>query len=577
MTNQGQQDLKVEQIRMLYQNNHYGWLGLIMLWTGISFAYNFPGNIAFYMLSGLLLAGVIAHYINQFSYIRYSSEGAIHPHFWKLSASVLSGFNGLVIGLSPWLLLDLNDLSKVYLVSALIVLPLFGSSVVSGTVKSVHLCWTITSALPLIILLISSQQREFIIMAFMLLLAGLPSAILMNLYFYKLFVRSITLQNKNRDLLQNIQKQKQLVEHESHEKSRFLAATSHDLRQPLHALNLFLGALKLKLNKKNQQDLLAQAQASSQSLNELLNALMDISRFDAGDIEVDPHHFDLSALIKSIIGEYHQQAREKQIDIKINLHEVIVYTDPVLLARMIRNIVSNAINHNEQCELSLYFERRENQVHLHINDTGKGIEYGEHSNIFSEFYQLNNPGRDRSKGLGLGLAIVKRLSQLLELPLQFNSEPGNGARFTLIIDEDDSITQSNKFGFQQEQDLTGVFVIIVDDEVMIRSAIKELLRSWDCEVLLAESSQSLLTELKANHYARPDLIISDYRLGNNKTGVDVIKTVRQFFQYKIPAMMITGDASQHILQEAEAIDAKLLLKPLNSEELRSAIENSIHA
>ncbi|PHS25407.1 MAG: hypothetical protein COA83_05650 [Methylophaga sp.] len=389
-------------------------------------------------------------------------------------------------------------------------------------------------------------------------------------------IDSIQLRFANVDLLNDLQIQKELAEKANIDKSRFLAATSHDLRQPLHALDLYLGALQLQLEKPSDTELLDKASASSQALSELLNALMDISKLDSGAVQINAKIFSLTQLLSTICSEYEQQAKEKSITIEVQLDEVTVNTDPVLLGRMLRNLIVNAVTHNKNCMLKVSTSLDNGNVQIDIKDSGQGIAVAELENIFSEFYQLNNPERDRTKGLGLGLAIVKRLSLLLAIPVEVKSTLGRGTQFSLHLPiTSDELIELDINANSAVVDLAGLFIIVIDDESAVRDAVKSLLRAWGCEVLLASSQTELMEILKQDNYPLPDIIISDYRLRDNKTGVEAIAAVRKYFKEMLPALIITGDSSSTIAIEIAAKKCRLLLKPVNSQTLRTEIEGLI--
>lgn len=387
-------------------------------------------------------------------------------------------------------------------------------------------------------------------------------------------IDSIHLRFANVDLLNDLQIQKELAEKANIDKSRFLAATSHDLRQPLHALDLYLDALQLQLEKPSDTELLDKASASSQALSELLNALMDISRLDSGAVQINAKIFSLTTLLSTIYSEYEQQAKDKGIIIQSHLDDVVVNTDPILLGRMVRNLIANAVNHNKNCVIEVSTRLDNDSMQFIIKDSGQGIATTELDNIFSEFYQLNNPERDRTKGLGLGLAIVKRLSLLLDIPVSVKSELGKGSEFSLHIPvATDELVELEISDELEVVDLAGLFIMVIDDESAVRDAVKSLLRAWGCEVLLASSQAELIETVMQDNYPIPDLIISDYRLRDNKTGVEAIVAIREYFKEEsLSALIITGDSSSAIALEVAAKNCHLLLKPVNSQKLRTEIE-----
>lgn len=567
---------KNELIDVFYTNNRLGWVGSLVLWLGILFAYDFPNQIATYIFSGLVLLFSFLHILNSHQYSNQKMENLKPSKYWLQTASLISAFQGITISLTPWFLLDVNDPAKVYLITTLLIAPMFGSAIISATARTVHLSWCLASSLPLIIFLLLSEQREYQIMATMILVTGIPVAILINIYVYKLFSQMIELKYKNLDLLSNVQQQQIIAEKESSEKSRFIAATSHDLRQPLHALNLYLEALEIKLIHTDSSELLNKAQQSSKTLNELLNALMDISRLDAGIVTAKPSLNNIKDLIESIIVDLKPLVEKKNINLSYHLETAIVSTDPVLFSRVIRNLAINAIQHNDHCDINITMETSDNDVIIKVSDTGRGLTSTELDKIFSEFYQLNNPERDRNKGLGLGLAIVKKLTTLLNIPLSVESKLGETTCFSLIMPlSHHSYSPIFPRHQQHEIDLTGQFIMVIDDDEMVCDALKTLLKSWSCEVLLASSEEQLINEIQQHFYPAPELIICDYQLRDGKNGVQVIHAVRTHYACNIPALIISADTSDALKQEINELSCELLYKPLKSHELRMILE-SLH-
>ncbi len=408
----------------------------------------------------------------------------------------------------------------------------------------------------------------FLVMTFLISMMGFSMLVNRNI------LDTIKLRISNVDLLDDLKTQKELADIANSDKSRFLAATSHDLRQPLYALDLYLGALKTELLYPKQFELLDKVQVSSKTLGDLLNALMDVSKLDSGGVEVNPKYFDLMSVLVAICIEYEQQAKKKGINIKADLDKAVVNTDPLLLGRILRNLISNAVNHNENCCLTISTTLLNEQVKVDISDTGKGITALELDNIFSEFYQLDNPERDRNKGLGLGLAIVKRLSDLLDVPVTIKSEVDKGTQFSLSLDlatDKRKTPRFKKIDSVGNLDLAGLFIIVIDDEKTVRDATKMLLRSWGCEVLSVSSQFELMTTLRQDDYPTPDLIISDYRLRDKKNGLDAARAVNDYFKVKIPVLIVTGDSSEKIVSEITASNYTLVLKPVSSQTLRRKI------
>lgn len=511
--------------------------------------------------------------------LNFKRQSEINSPLLWLNIFALSAFiSGMLWGTPLLYVLTPTFDSEVLMISFILTGMAAGSLVPLSTYLPCYCAFSIPTLLPFSLYFLILQQTDFLIVG-SLVLIFLVSMIGFSFMVNHNVVDTIRLRFANVDLLEDLKIQKDIAEQANVDKSRFLAATSHDLRQPLHALDLYLGALKTQLMEKQNTELVNKASRSSQALSELLNALMDISRLDSGDIKINRKLCSLKQVIELVSNDFEQLAKENNISIKTQLEEVDVYSDPILLSRILRNLLSNAIKHNKDCLVSIVMSKYKDNVVVSIQDTGQGIAISELNNIFSEFYQLNNPERDRSKGLGLGLAIVKRLSTLLDIPVKVESEIGKGSEFlfTMPIEKKRRIESSLMlpFGSIEKTDLSGLFIIVIDDEAAVRDAIRTLLRAWNCEVLVASSSSELMLMLQQDDYPVPDLIISDYRLRDNKIGTDAVRLVRDHFKLLIPTIMITGDSSESIEAKVRAENCQLLLKPVNSELLREQIERLI--
>ncbi len=385
-------------------------------------------------------------------------------------------------------------------------------------------------------------------------------------------IDSIRIDLENQRLVKELRIQKLEAERASQDKSKFLAAASHDLRQPLHALGLYLGTLKSKLDTNAQLQLAEKMGAAIQATEELFQRLLDISKLDAGI--VTPHIEDcaIKDIFKRLEIRFAPMAQSKNIDLKIQCYEGAIQTDPLLLDRIMDNLVSNAIRYTETGSINIIAAPAGSNVTIEVQDTGRGIPTEELDNIFTEFYQLHNPERDRSKGLGLGLSIVKRLCQLLDHHLEVESSTGQGATFQLTVaaGELDKIAAPDDIKRRPPSwDLTGTNILVIDDEAEIRDAMNELLSSWGCNAICVDSAAEAIQASDEDN--KPALIIADYRLRESKTGVDAISQVNIALSDKIPAILITGDTAPARLQEAAKSNFILLHKPVNPAQLRRVV------
>lgn len=352
-------------------------------------------------------------------------------------------------------------------------------------------------------------------------------------------------------------------------KSRFLAAASHDLRQPVHALTLFVTALREGLDKPNARHLVDCIEDTVGALDQLFNALLDISKLDAGIITPRIEVFALQPLFNRMENEYRPFASEKGLRLRVQACPVTAETDSALLERVLRNLLSNAVRYTDAGTITLSGIVNGSSVRIEVNDTGIGIPNSHLEEVSQEFFQVENPERDRGKGLGLGLAIVKRLCQLLNLPLLVESTVGSGSTFAVEVPLVE-IKVGSSTSLAQETDLKGAFVLVIDDEATILEATRALLTANGCHVLAAASGTEAIRAI-ALHERPPDAIISDYRLRAGETGLDVIAAIHNALGERIPALLITGDTSPKRLREAASSGYPILHKPVDPTELRRAL------
>jgi len=360
--------------------------------------------------------------------------------------------------------------------------------------------------------------------------------------------------------------------------NRFMAAASHDLRQPLHALGLYLSSLERYIPSEEGKNILANTHRSTEALKQLLNSMLDLSKLDAGVVDIDLVNLDLDALFDHLLQSFLPEAKQRQLAFDVEFSGLSVNSDRLLLERILGNLVANALSYTEVGRVTLRAFALESQVCISISDTGSGIPVHEQEAVFNEFYQLQNPERDRNKGLGLGLSIVKRLTRLLKLDLKIISDEGKGTTFQLMLPEasetEKNLQVTGKSAMSAPDDLTGLSILIIDDELDVREGMRTWLIQKGCEVMLADSTDQALELIVAISWT-PDLIMADYRLRNDETGDSAIVKVREEVNLDIPAMIITGDTSPARLREATASGFHLLHKPVVVEDLLSTISELV--
>jgi signal transduction histidine kinase/CheY-like chemotaxis protein len=355
-------------------------------------------------------------------------------------------------------------------------------------------------------------------------------------------------------------------------KTRFLAAASHDLRQPLHALGLLVAQLNADTNLAERRRIVARVGTAVSVMNDLFNALLDISKLDAGTVAPDITAFSIDPLLQQIDDMFAADAREKSLRLRAMPCGAWVRSDRLLLERIVLNLVSNAVRYTERGGIVVGCRRRGAALRIEVWDSGIGIPEDQRQNIFGEFYQVADAQAGRP-GLGLGLAIVDRLCRLLDHPLELASTPGRGSRFSISVPLAPAQSEPAETPHPLQaaiQPFAGKFVVMIDDDRLVLDGMGGLLRGWGCRVSASTSSRAALASLIELNQA-PDLIISDHHFTHGETGIGVIERLRQIFDAPIPALLVTGDISVERRQEAAAGGYELLQKPVPPMILRATM------
>lgn len=355
-------------------------------------------------------------------------------------------------------------------------------------------------------------------------------------------------------------------------KSVFLAAASHDLRQPIHAQALFLEALSATRLDGSQSDLLANARLAGSASSELLDALLDFSRIEAGVVVPCIRSFSIQDIFYTIENEAAPMAEAKGLIFRCHESTLAAYSDPALVELILRNLTSNAIRYTFEGGVLLGARQRTGLLVVEVWDTGLGIEPEQQEAIFQEFHQLNNPARDRRKGLGLGLAIAKGLADRLGHKLTLRSRPGHGSVFRLEIPVYTGVIAAVNLPDSSKISLIGKKALVLDDDPLALQSMGSLLQSWGMACELASAVDEAVGKSK---HCRPDIIITDYRLSEERTGAQAIALVRLELGEQMPALIVTGDTSPQRLREASASGVPLLHKPANPDDVRRLISQAL--
>ena len=357
-------------------------------------------------------------------------------------------------------------------------------------------------------------------------------------------------------------------------KSRFLASASHDLRQPMHALGMFMSRLMHLPHNDETRHLIGRIDASVHALQNLLDALLDISRLEAGVLRARPRHFPVQALFDEIGGELSAMAEERSLKLRLRPCPLWLDSDPVLLHRILLNLVSNALRYTRQGGVLVACRRRGGRVRIEVWDSGIGIPPESRTEIFKEFVQLANPERDRNQGLGLGLTIVERTAQLLGHPLTVDSRPGIGSRFAIEVPrappEAAALAQAPS---APEGQFEGLHLLVIDDDALARQGLAVLLESWGCRVSAAEDAEQALA-LTA-HQSPPHLIACDYRLRHGQNGIEVLALLRARAGLTAPGFLISGNTDAELMKRAADQGIPLLHKPVQPARLRALIHRLV--
>lgn len=483
-------------------------------------------------------------------------------------AAALSGINGLAHASSLAFFPLLTDLERA--VQSLILAGLCtGALGTTAGDRRIFLPYFVTIFVPLIALWAtngtwSTPTREGVGLAMSVTIFGLV-LLMLSRDANRQFTETIRIRKAQEET--NIQLQQALQDAgvADRAKTRFLASASHDLRQPIHALSLFGAALRRQPLPESAAQLADNIDESISVLASQLDALLDISKLDAGVIAPDPELIDLTAMLRRIGREYEVDVTDRGLDFRLTIDEGCrVRTDKLLLERVVRNLLNNSVRYTKQGEVSLECRITDRECVVAVADTGIGIPESEQRNIFSEFYQVGERHGASKQGLGLGLSIVTRLLALLDIPLDLKSAPGEGTRIELSLPvEAETISQSLPAG---EGQLAGLTVLVIDDDRSVRSAMTAILASLDSRCVAVATIDEALAAFEEQ---APDVVLSDLQL-RGESGLEAIARLRER-RPTLPAVLITGDTGAEQMREAHETGLDVLHKPVQAIDLERKI------
>lgn len=422
------------------------------------------------------------------------------------------------------------------------------------------------------------------------LLFALRRGVLQN----KQLTDALILRFENESLATRLGEQIAATERASAEKTRFLAAASHDLRQPLHAIALFGAALQKALHDHPESQNAERLMRSVNALGHSLDTMLDVSRLDAGVITPDIQPIALDALLVSLNHVFLARAEQAGLQLRVRAGGVWVHSDQLLLQRMLSNLVDNALKYTPRGGVVVRVRSRGERVWIEVRDTGIGMAPEQLERIFEEFYQINNSERDRARGLGIGLSIVQRLSRLLDHPVEVQSQIGRGTRFRVYV----SATRRPAgmpishvpATLQQEESMRQPpaqppsralprRVLLIDDEAEIRSAMSALLRAhaFDVQAVVDERAAAMALA-QAESDGRPfELLLCDFRLADGGSGLEAGLRLHRRNGKPMPLLLITGETAPERLQRVRDSGVPVLFKPVNADRLLQAIDTALEA
>lgn len=549
-----------------------GWLVIGLIAAIVTLTIVFKGSIPNHFLYSWLAVGLLIHIVELIivaSSFRFADQ--LENPFWKWAIHLGCIFTGIYFASCLAFLPFADSASQV--VVLVIVYALILASLFTGSAYYLMAYYLIVPPLLLpvfFLIYVYGDSYKFIyLVTLTLLIIGMHSFIT---GFNKIFNKLIDEQERAAKLLETVSDERDRANKAMLEKNNFLALASHDLRQPVHAIGLFVASLERHVDEERGKQILQRINTCTKTMGTLFGSILDISKLDAKAVENFSVVNHLSQFLEGMHPELEELALEKGLKFEIDCNDdLYVLADPVILHRIVANLVTNAIKFSEQGTVSLLAEQSAGTiVKLSVIDNGIGISSADIETIFSEYHQLEKPTRDRQAGLGLGLAIVKRLCELADIDVTVQSIEGQGSTFTLLIPQEFSIEHAPSKEVFRDGEFKGCSVLIVDDEPEILSAMAFLLEQWGCKVTTASSVDDAFAVFSENE--SPEVIIADFRLNDRMSGIQLIQEYRNRFSKTLPAILITGDTAPAFLQDFHDVNVPVLYKPVMPQHLLSGLE-----
>lgn len=492
------------------------------------------------------------------------------PDVWRSRYAWSTVGCGALVGLGPALFFPLNDdISRMYQ-TMVFCCWLAGAMASLGARRNVFIGYTACFVGGVWIGWLRSgslhvTEISLLLLSFCVIIVGFTRG------FSSQVNASIEMRFRNEQLVAQLNAAREAAEQASDAKSRFLAVASHDLRQPLHAVTLLNGLLARPQPPDRVGEISQQMSRALSSLEKLFSSVLDFSKLEVEKIKPVLEWVELQPLMQRLAQEYSQQASAKGLGLHFADMPWAVHADPQLLERIVRNLLDNALKFTQNGSVQIALVQRESGLMLSVCDTGPGIPGNLRGEIFKEYYQAN---RDSGKaGLGLGLTIVQRLAALLSWSVSVTDNSGGGARFDLLIPVSGvrAAAAPGKLNTPPVAalDLTGYFVVMIDDDPFARDAVRLLLTDWGCKTVIAESLGQAMALLAGQPV--PDVVLSDFSLGEGQTGLQVMEAMRDKFG-PISGAILSGETSVAQLHAEGEIEYPVLQKPVLAKDLRALLE-----
>lgn len=569
-----QRQITSERVRILYAHAPQvllgGMLAAVIL-VFILYPHASPELLAAWLLSLILINALRYRLLIRFNRV---AGGDFRPLVWAWLFAAGSACSGILWGSGFYLFFQPESLVLILL--TLVLAGMIAGSVASlSAFKPAYYAYALCACSPFILRLWLEHGILFQQIAGLTVLFALTN-LLYAANAQHVLISAITMRLEKERLAEQLQLQIQATdvarvaaERANLEKSQLLAATSHDLRQPVHAQNLYLDLLKADLAGRPEAEIVQRAIDAGAAVNDLLDSLMEISRIDAGGITPAFSEFPLSAMMQRLRREFMQQAHLKELRLVVVDCAAWCRSDCVLLERILRNLIANAIRYTESGGVVAGVRRRGPNLLIQVWDSGIGVPESQLQSIFEAFKQLGNPERDRRKGLGLGLAIVLRLADLLGHPLRVVSKVGHGSLFEISVPACPAAAVNISEAGQQADLPANCQVLVVEDDPLVLHAAQLTLERWGCQAWCAATAAEALS--LADGIADLQIIIADYRLPDGGNGVDLIEQLRRRYGRRVPAAILSGDISPERIEQAYATGFPVLHKPLDAARFRALL------